>query len=123
MIYNAVKCDCGVSVCPDWHVTTVACVQGVSFTEKQARLVADTLNTCGDDESKLQQIAIPDGTVRREWEWTDPTPEMLEDPKFERIWQLIKTWDIAVPGAYGGYCGATGNHVCAILNALKSGDK
>ncbi len=50
--------------------------------------------------------------------WPDPTPEMLQDPRFEAIWQTIKRWDINVPGAYGGYCGATGNHVRAILDAL-----
>ena len=50
--------------------------------------------------------------------WPDPTPEMLADPRFEAVWQAIKGWDINVPGAYGGYCGATGNHVRAILDAL-----
>lgn len=50
--------------------------------------------------------------------WPDPTPEMLASSQFEAIWQVIKSWDIAVPGAYYGYCGATGNHVRAILDAL-----
>jgi hypothetical protein len=50
--------------------------------------------------------------------WPDPTPEMLKDPEFEAIWQVIKTWDINVPRAYYGYCGATGNHVRAILDGL-----
>ena len=52
--------------------------------------------------------------------WLDPTPEMLEDPDFEKIWQVIKSWDINVPSAYAGYCGATGNHVRAILDALQA---
>ena len=52
--------------------------------------------------------------------WEDPTPAMLEDPQFEAIWQTIKSWDINVPGAYQGYCGATGNHVRAILDALRA---
>lgn len=47
-----------------------------------------------------------------------PADEMLQDPRFEAIWQKIKTWDIGVPEAYGGYCGATGSHVRAILDAL-----
>lgn len=52
-------------------------------------------------------------------EWPDPTPGMLAgNPQFEAIWECIKQWDINVPGAYGGYCGATGNHVRAILDAL-----
>lgn len=53
-------------------------------------------------------------------DWPNPTPEMLSDPKFEAIWQAIKGWDINVPDAYSGYCGATGNHVRAILDALAS---
>ena len=50
--------------------------------------------------------------------WPDPTEAMFADPRFEKIWQTIKTWDISVPGAYGGYCGASGNHVRALLEAL-----
>jgi hypothetical protein len=50
--------------------------------------------------------------------WPDPTPEMLASPEFEAIWQCIKRWDINVPDAYSGYCGASGNHVRAILDAL-----
>jgi len=52
--------------------------------------------------------------------WPDPTPEMLATPEFEAVWQCIKRWDINVPDVYGGYCGATGNHVRAILDALAS---
>lgn len=48
----------------------------------------------------------------------DPTPEMLETLEFNAVWECIKTWDINVPSAYDGYCGATGNHVRAILDAL-----
>jgi hypothetical protein len=50
--------------------------------------------------------------------WPDPTPEMLIDPTFEMVWQCIRSWDIAVPDAYTGYTGASGNHVRAILDAL-----
>ena len=52
-------------------------------------------------------------------DWPDPTQEMLDDPQFMAIWHCIKTWDINVPGVYSGYCGATGNHVRAILDALR----
>ena len=52
--------------------------------------------------------------------WPDPTPEMLNDPMFNKIWNVIKTWDINVPTAYSGYCGATGNHARAIYDALLS---
>jgi len=52
--------------------------------------------------------------------WPDPTPEQLNSFWFNRIWDVIKTWDINVPEVYEGYCGATGNHVVAILNAISS---
>ena len=51
--------------------------------------------------------------------WPDPTPEMMDTEEFEAIWQCIRSWDINVPEAYMGYMGATGNHVRAILDALK----
>jgi hypothetical protein len=54
-------------------------------------------------------------------EWPDPTPEMLDDPRFHAIWNCIKSWDINVPDVYEGYCGASGNHVRAILDALGVG--
>jgi hypothetical protein len=50
--------------------------------------------------------------------WPDPDPQMRASPEFEAIWQCIKTWDINVPNAYDGYCGAEGNRVRAILEAL-----
>ena len=60
----------------------------------------------------------------RDSSWPDPTPEMLEDPDFNAIWEAIKTWDISVPEVYGNlYSGATGNHVRRILDALKEVDK
>ena len=52
--------------------------------------------------------------------WPDPSQEEEDTPEFEAIWQAVKTWDINVPEAYGGYCGATGNHVKAILSSLQS---
>ena len=50
--------------------------------------------------------------------WRDPTPEELDTPEFNAIWELIKNWDINVPEVYDGYCSSTGNHVVAILDAL-----
>ena len=50
--------------------------------------------------------------------WPDPSPEMIESNGFMPIWNRIKTWDIAVPHAYSGYCGATGSHVRQIMDAL-----
>jgi hypothetical protein len=50
--------------------------------------------------------------------WPDPSPEMLNDPTFNAIWDAIKTWDVNVPAVYDGYCGATGNHARAIFDAV-----
>lgn len=47
-----------------------------------------------------------------------PTEEMLQSPEFEAVWGCIKSWDVNVPDAYNGYMGATGSHVCLILDAL-----
>lgn len=52
--------------------------------------------------------------------WLDPTPEMLRSPEFQAVWRAIHDWDISAPRAYMGRCGATGNHVAAILYALQS---
>lgn len=48
----------------------------------------------------------------------DPTTEEVSSPEFNAIWRIISRWDIDVPYT-GGRCGATGNHVKAILDAIK----
>lgn len=69
----------------------------------------------------VSAVFVGDLPLPKRGHWPDPTPEMLsDDPNFEKIWQAIKTWDINVPEVYGGYCGATGNHVRAIIDALAS---
>lgn len=51
---------------------------------------------------------------------SNPTPAQLASPEFEAVWQVIRTWDINVPGydGKGMYSGAMGNHVVQILKAL-----
>jgi hypothetical protein len=49
----------------------------------------------------------------------NPTEDDLNNPTFEAIWQVIKSWDVNVPEHYFGYCGANGSHVKLILNALE----
>ena len=71
------------------------------------------------DPTPTDRDEAADG-FRRTMPWPDPTPEMLDDPRFEAVWRCIKHWDINVPEAYSGYMGATGNHVRAILDALAS---
>lgn len=52
--------------------------------------------------------------------WPGPTAKMLaDDPLFDAIWNTIKKWDVNVPHVYSGYCGANGNHVRAIYDAVK----
>lgn len=57
--------------------------------------------------------------------WRDPLPEELNTPEFNAVWDCIKNWDIGLPfdiHPSGGqmYSGATGNHVVAILDALRN---
>ena len=62
--------------------------------------------------------------LRARWDVFDPTPwpcptaEMMADPRFNRIWEVIKHWDINVPSVYNGYTGATGCHARAIFEGL-----
>lgn len=42
--YRAIMCGCGHRSCTDWHVSHVANIQSVHFTESQARAVAALLN-------------------------------------------------------------------------------
>ena len=68
---------------------------------------------------KIMATELQSQEIMNRIPWPDPTPKDLRTPEFNAVWDCIKKWDIAVPNAYCGYCGATGNHVMAILNALK----
>ena len=48
----------------------------------------------------------------------NPTQDELDSKMFEKIWQVIKSWDVNVPEYYEGYCGANGSHVVLILREL-----
>lgn len=76
------------------------------------------LLTKGD--GRLPPRLIIDGEPQNPRPWPSPTPEMMETPEFNAIWDCIKHWDVNVPEAYAGYCGANGSHVRAILDALAS---
>lgn len=83
------------------------------------------LHGCPYRGPKIQDV--PRGSYQehvRTVPWPDPTPEMLEDPRFKAVWEVIKDWDVEAPRAYWGRCGATGNHVRSILDAIgaASGD-
>lgn len=69
-------------------------------------------------ETGVGSVTRVDGWTQTE-EWPAPSEAMLNgDPLFDAIWARIKAWDIAVPTAYSGYEGATGNHVRAIYDAV-----
>lgn len=55
--------------------------------------------------------------------YREPKNTEVESPLFKAIWKAIKTWDINVPEEYKGYCGATGNHVMAIVDSIMSSDE
>ncbi len=73
-----------------------------------------------EDCENVRGLSTEQAFVESIQPWPDPTPEMLASPEFNAVWECIKSWDINVPAAYGGYCGATGNHVRAILDALNA---
>lgn len=66
----------------------------------------------------MSNVTATDGFTRK-IEWPSPTADMMNDPKFNAIWNCIKSWDINVPAAYSGHMGATDNHVVAIMNAIE----
>lgn len=68
----------------------------------------------------FNNIRAKEGLEPATFNYSDPTPTMLEDIMWNAIWDEIKTWDINVPTEYNGYCGATGNHVTAIYLAIKN---
>lgn len=54
----------------------------------------------------------------------DPTPDEIKTPEFNAIWRCIKNWDIGIPEdvteeGHQLYSEATGNHVVAIIDALR----
>lgn len=78
------------------------------------------------EKKNLHKSIAHDKRVRAEqgcepatYNYGDPDPAMGRDPLFTAIWNEIVTWDISVPYAYGGYMEATGNHVAAIIRAIR----
>ena len=56
--------------------------------------------------------------------WRDPLPYELDLPEFNAVWDCIKHWDIGLPfditmRGNQMYSHASGNHVAAILDALR----
>lgn len=57
--YSASPCPCGHKACHSWVVEPAAATQGVSFTEVQARCVAELLNRATEEEKekKVEQTS------------------------------------------------------------------
>jgi hypothetical protein len=62
---------------------------------------------CENGPNKMQYAPMP-----------NPTPQMHLNPIWNAIWDVIKTWDVSIPGHYDGYMGANGSHATMIFNAL-----
>lgn len=58
--YVVSRCPCGQRGCSDWHVSPVAAVQCVKFTEKQARVVAAVLNAMEQDDEPVFKPRLSD---------------------------------------------------------------
>lgn len=107
------------TICPECRITTTAWASGRLMSTEEWNVE----RACEKHKGKFRGIlnaarSNPAGPWRMEMSYRDPTEAELKDPLWNRIWQEIKTWDINVPAEYGGYCGATGNHVCAIFDAV-----
>lgn len=83
-------------------------------------------DVCGDrgwvheitsEKERCPACSVPSGTLgvplrlRRE-----PTSADFADPRFNVLWQLMKQVDVGYRN--GTFSGATGNDVCAVLDAL-----
>lgn len=78
------------------------------------------------DDKKIFQVGFAGGgtpvssvTLPPRHYHTDYIVSLHSDPVWAAIWDTIKRWDINTP-AYGGYCGANGDHVTQIYEAVKA---
>lgn len=68
-MYTPEPCGCQYPQCTDWHIQNIAALQGVSFTEAQARCVAIAL-TLLDEAAReryeeTQGLATPKDTFEQ----------------------------------------------------------
>lgn len=56
--YVVSRCPCGQRGCEDWHVSPVAAVQCVKFTERQARAAAAVLTAMDEEDPRAGALAL-----------------------------------------------------------------
>lgn len=69
------------------------------------------------DVAAIEQTAHTD---ERHTPMPNPTDDDLNDPVFNAIFDVIKSWDVNSPQHYHGYCSANGSHAKLILDALRA---
>lgn len=70
--FRAVPCPCGYPSCKSWFVDPVASVQCVSFTEAEARAVAEFMNGV-DWEAKQRSVVVLGALQARVHAWVETT--------------------------------------------------
>ena len=58
-------------------------------------------------------------TKRKDIDMPSPTQEDLNSELFNKLWELMKNWDINVPDYYTRYKGCNGSHLKLIIDAIK----
>ena len=86
----------------------------IDDAKEERETMLDCIADISDENKRIARVA-----------WRDPLPYELDLGEFNAVWECIKNWDIGLPfeitiqGAQL-YSGATGNHVVAILDALRA---
>lgn len=65
---KADKCPCGHPGCRSWHVSPEAAVQGVGFTERQAKVVARALNALDEKIGREEKISSLEDDLRETYD-------------------------------------------------------
>lgn len=78
--YTAEKCPCGSSTCKYWLVDPVASIQGVGFTEAQAKFIAAALN-----------LARVNGEDMLTTEWMIQALKAMSETNRSSPWRPIST--------------------------------
>lgn len=82
--YTVERCRCAYPRCRHWHVAPVAAMQGVCFTERQARAVAAVLEALESKNHRAGMLALIKWTrdqvadVSPDENWTNAVCDRLE---------------------------------------------